>query len=255
MRVLVLCAITALAILVAAPVCLEAAGSETPRFVFELEAGPVWQSRNDVQIPNDELGTRFSLVDLVGNGPWAAARVQLTWNIKGRHGMQLFLAPLSYTERGRFDRPVRFAGESFSATEPTEATYQFNSWRLSYRYQAIRGARWDVWVGFTAKVRDAKIELVDGDTLARDTNVGFVPLLLVEAEYRVSERWRLLGELDALAGGPGRAEDIALKVGYDLSAHWRLTGGYRMVEGGADVDEVYNFAWFHSAVVSMVYRF
>ncbi|UCH85110.1 MAG: hypothetical protein JSW50_05320, partial [Candidatus Latescibacterota bacterium] len=30
------------------------------RFEFELEAGPVWQSRNDVQIPNTEMGTRFS---------------------------------------------------------------------------------------------------------------------------------------------------------------------------------------------------
>jgi hypothetical protein len=27
------------------------------------------------------------------------------------------------------------------------------------------------------------------------------------------------------------------------------------VEGGADTDEVYNFAWFHYAVVSGVYRF
>lgn len=255
MRVFLSCAATMLALLLAAPVTLSAADSAEPRFVFELEAGPVWQSRNDVQIPNDDLGTRFSLVDLVGNGPWAAARVQFTWNIKGRHGLQAFLAPLSYTETGQFDEPVRFAGESFSATEPTEATYQFNSWRLSYRYQAVKGTRWNLWVGFTAKIRDAKIELTQGETTARDTDQGFVPLLLVEAEYKISERWRLLGELDALAGGPGRAEDIALKVGYDLSDRWRLTGGYRMVEGGADVEEVYNFAWFHSAVISMAYRF
>ncbi len=49
--------------------------------------------------------------------------------------------------------------------------------------------------------------------------------------------------------------DLALKLGYDLNDRWRLTGGYRMVEGGADVDEVYNFAWFHSAIFSAVYRF
>lgn len=36
------------------------------RFTIQLEAGPVWQGRNDVQIPNNENGTRFSLVDLVG---------------------------------------------------------------------------------------------------------------------------------------------------------------------------------------------
>ena len=38
---------------------------------LELEAGPVWQTRNDVQIPNTAAGTRFSLVDLAGKGPWA----------------------------------------------------------------------------------------------------------------------------------------------------------------------------------------
>ena len=45
--------------------------------VIELEAGPVWQSRNDVQIPNTDAGTRFSLVDLAGKGPLPAARLIL----------------------------------------------------------------------------------------------------------------------------------------------------------------------------------
>jgi hypothetical protein len=228
---------------------------ETPTWTVELEAGPVWQSRNDVQIPNDETGTRFSLVDLVGNGAWFAPRLQVSWNIKGRHGLQLYLAPLSYTESGQFDAPVRFAGEEFSDDAPTEATYQFNSWRMSYRYQVVRGSRWLVWVGFTGKIRDAKIELQQGDTVGRDTDTGFVPLFLFEADYSLTDRWHFLAELDALAGGPGRAEDLALKIGYDVSDRWRVTGGYRMIEGGADVDEVYNFAWIHSAVVSAVYRF
>jgi hypothetical protein len=34
-----------------------------------------------------------------------------------------------------------------------------------------------------------------------------------------------------------------------------LTGGYRTLEGGADVVSVYNFAWLHYAVVSASYRF
>lgn len=232
-----------------------AADSETPKWTIELEAGPVWQGRNDVQIPNDQTGTRFSLRDLVGDGPAFAGRLQISYTIKGRHGIQLYLAPLSYTEPGEFDTPVRFAGESFAAATPTDATYKFNSWRASYRYQAVRGNRWQVWVGATAKIRDAKIELRQGGTVARDTDRGFVPLFLFEADYSLSDRWHFLVDLDALAGGPGRAIDLALEVGYDLSDRWRLTGGYRTIEGGADVNEVYNFAWFNSAVVSVVYRF
>jgi hypothetical protein len=34
-----------------------------------------------------------------------------------------------------------------------------------------------------------------------------------------------------------------------------ITAGYRTVEGGADTDDVYAFAWFHYAVVSAIYRF
>ena len=224
-------------------------------FAVELEVGPVWQSRNDVQIPNDGDGTRFSLVDLVGNGPWASGRLYVTWNVSRRHGVRALLAPLSYTESGSFDETVDFAGRSFDGGVPTDATYQFNSWRLSYRYMFHDGSRWTWWIGFTAKVRDAKIELRQGDISARDTDVGFVPLLHLAARWRFSDRWHLLLDLDALAGGPGRAEDFAVKLGYDVSERWSVRVGYRTVEGGADTDEVYSFAWFHAAVVSGVYRF
>ena len=40
-----------------------------PRFEIELEAGPIWQTTNDVRIPNTAEGTRFSLVDLAEKGP------------------------------------------------------------------------------------------------------------------------------------------------------------------------------------------
>jgi hypothetical protein len=238
---------------ISTPVVVHA--QDVPKFVLELEAGPVWQSRNDVQIPNDDEGTRFSLVDLAGNGPWPAARVYFTWNINDRHGVRALLAPLSITETGILDEPVDFDGESFLPGVPTEATYQFNSWRVSYRYRFYSGSRWQWWVGFTAKVRDAKIELNQGETTAKNTDVGFVPLLHLAADWRFAERWHLLLDLDALAGGPGRAEDLSVKIGYDLSERWTITGGYRTVVGGADTDEVYNFAWFHYAVVSGVYRF
>ena len=84
------------------------------KFVLEVEGGPVWQSRNDVQIPNDDTGTRFSLVDLVGRGSMAWRHVfYFTWNISDRHGPRALLAPLSYTETGTFDEPVNFVGETY----------------------------------------------------------------------------------------------------------------------------------------------
>ena len=92
-------------------------------FDIELEAGPVWQSRNDVQIPNTNAGTRFSLVDLAGKGPWPAIRLYLTWNINDRHSLRGLLAPLAYTETGTFTVPVDFAGESYEPGESVDGTY------------------------------------------------------------------------------------------------------------------------------------
>lgn len=225
------------------------------RIAVELEGGAVWQSRNDVQIPNDREGTRFSLLDVQGNGPWPAARACLTWNIGPRHSLGALLAPLSITETGVLASPTAFAGATFDAGIPTETTYRFNSWRLTYSYRFHRGTRWSWNVGFTAKIRDAKIELRQNGTSAVKTDVGFVPLLHVRGGYAFAPRWRLVLDVDALAGGPGRAEDASLKLYADVGERWSVAAGYRTLEGGADVDEVYNFAWLHYAVASLSYRF
>ena len=235
--------------------CARPAAADEHRFSLELELGPAWQSKNTVQIPNDSTGTRFSLVQLAGSGPWAAGRVYFTWNFKPRHSIRLLAAPLSYTETGAFDEPVNFAGASYEPGTPVDATYQFNSWRVGYLWRFKDGERWRLRLGFTAKVRDAKIELTQGETTSRDTDVGFVPLLAFIADYRFSDRWHAVFDFEGLAGGPGRAFDVSLKLGYDVSDSWSVTAGYRTVEGGADIDDVYNFAWFQYAVVSGVFRF
>lgn len=185
----------------------------------------------------------------------AAGRLYFTWNINPRHSLRALLAPLSYTETGSFDGPVDFAGESYLPGAPTEATYRFNSWRLPYRYRIKDGERWRLWIGITAKIRDAKIELRQGQTTSRDDDLGFVPLLYFRADYSFADRWHLVFDVDALAGGPGRAIDLALKLGYDISPRWGLRFGYRTVEGGADVEKVYNFAWFNSATASVAFGF
>jgi len=247
----VLVAVAALA--VAGP--LAAQSRDTPRFAVEIEGGPVFQTVNDVRIPNDPSATRFSLRDLAGSGPWPAFRLYVTWDINERHGLRVLVAPLSITENVAVTRPLSFAGATVLPGLLTEATYKFNSYRLSYRYRFRRGPRWSWWVGFTAKIRDANIELRQGTAVARKTDLGFVPLLHLAADGRLAPRWRLVLDVDALAGGPGRAEDAAVKIAHDLGGRWTVAAGYRTVEGGADVDAVYTFAWLHYAVVSAAYRF
>jgi hypothetical protein len=242
--------------LISTPQALRAGPAETPSGLdLELEAGPIWQTINDVKIPNTDSGTRFSLVDLVGKGPWLAPRAYLTWNIRPRHSVRLLAAPLSFTESGEFAVSVDFEGETFEAGVATEATYKFNSYRVTYAYRFHSGQRWTWWVGFTAKIRDAKIKLAQSGTSSEKTDLGFVPLLHIRAAYHLSGNWQTLLDLDALAGGPGRAEDAALKLNRTIGPNFSVSIGYRTVEGGADVDEVYSFAWLHYAVLSASYRF
>ncbi len=225
------------------------------KFALHVEAGAVWQDRNKVQIPNDAQGTRFSLQEVTGSGPWATARVEGLWSLNDRHQLRALLAPLAFSETGTLDADTRFAGTTFDADQVVDARYQFNSWRLGYRYRAVARDTWDLWVGGTLKVRDAEIKLRQGSVSSYDDDVGFVPLLHLAGEYRFDDRWSVAADLDALAGGPGRAIDLGVRVNYRLDDRWRVGLGYRTLEGGADTDDVYNFSWFNGIVLSATAQF
>ncbi|MBT8489201.1 MAG: hypothetical protein KJO65_10305, partial [Gemmatimonadetes bacterium] len=110
--------------------------AQEPRVLPELEGGPVWQSSNNVEVPNDGTATRFSLTDLAGTGPTWAGRAYLSWRITERSSIRLLFAPLTFTETGTPSSPLRFEGEDFVAGTPLDAMYTFNSYRLSYRWRA-----------------------------------------------------------------------------------------------------------------------
>jgi hypothetical protein len=224
-----------------------AAAQNVPRVGIVLEAAGVWSNRNDVRIP-PEGGTEFSIVDLIGTGPGGAARLEATVELNDRHGLRFTYAPLRISGSGIPDAPILFAGGLFSTLQ-TDAEYQFNSYRATYRYRFYNGDTWRWKVGFTGFVRDARIALEQPGTSAEDTDVGFVPLGHLSGEARLAERWGLLLELDGSAAPQGRAFDVLAVVEYRPSPRWTLGAGYRTIEGGADVDEVYTFAWLNAAVV------
>ena len=221
---------------------------------LDLEGGPLWQSRNDVRIPGSG-GTKFSMSDLIGDGPSPAGRLTADWDINARHAVRAVIAPLEVDGTGTLKRQTSFAGSSFAAGVPTKGTYKFSSYRLGYRYTFLHQEHWRLRVGGTLFVRDAKIELEQGGTRASDSDVGVVPLLNFAAEYYPAPRWSIVSELDGLASPQGRAFDFSLKGHYDVSDFCSLGLGYRTIEGGADNDDVYTFAWLHSVVASVRFRF
>lgn len=224
------------------------------RVQIELEAGPVWQSRNDVAIPGD-TGTRFALDDLTGAGPFPYGRVIVDVDLAPRHGLRALIAPLELSGTSTLAGPVTFRGAAYAAGVPTRATYRFNSYRLTYRYLLACCRDSALHVGATVKIRDAKIALRQGALSRTKYDLGVVPLLHVAFEQRLSTRLRFAADADFAAAPQGRAIDFAAKLYYDLDDRRSLAIGYRMVEGGADNDTVYTFAWFHQAVLSASFRF
>ena len=150
--------------------------------------------------------------------------------------------------------PIVFAGTTFAAA-PTEAVYQFSSYRATWSYRVYEGATWTWRIGFTGFVRDARVALAQADRAAEDTDVGFVPLGHVSADARLSARWSLGLVLDGAAAPQGRAIDFAASLEYRPAPRWMVFGGYRTIEGGADVDTVYAFAWLNAIVGGVGVRF
>ena len=230
------------------------ASDDQLKWGFCVEVGPVWQSSNDVQIPGD-TGTRFSLADFAGSGPYPFIRLELTYDINFRHSLRFLLAPFEYTETGTFNNDVFFVDQTFVAGQATEASYRFNSYRATYRYRFYQNESWRWRIGITAKIRDAEISLKQPGASASDSNTGIVPLLNLYGEYRPTDRWNFIIDFDGLASPQGRALDLGLIARYELTRQWYVGGGYRMLEGGADNSEVYNFAWFNYLLLSAGYRF
>jgi hypothetical protein len=215
-----------------------------------VEGAGLWQTRNDQRIPGVG-GTLISLSD-IDSGPFAVYRAYLSYQFGERHQIRALYAPLSATVTGQFGSTVTFMDGTFAANTTTEGLYRFNSYRLTYAYHFDSSGPWKFAFGFTGKIRDAEVRLTQGALTRSKTNVGFVPLLNFQARRDLGSSWAFTADLDGLAAPQGRAFDLALFLERDLGfAGLRAFGGYRMLEGGADNDEVYNFAWLHYASLGL----
>lgn len=211
-----------------------------------LETDLTWQSRNDQRVPGNS-GTDFSISDFK-TGPFPAFRLYAGHKWNNRHELRALYAPLAVEVSGKFDQAVNFNGSAFAANTDTSAYYKFNSYRLTYAYHFEPIGSWNLALGFSGKIRDAEVRLTQGGTTTAKKNVGFVPLLNFQARRSLGEKWRFRFDLDGLAAPQGRAFDAGIFV-ERMFESFTAFAGYRTIEGGADNDTVYNFAWFHKLVL------
>ncbi len=219
-----------------------------------VEGGGVWQYRNDLQIPPTTQGSRVAL-DQVDSGPFSFYRLEGYWRFAKNHGARVVYAPFKITLNNRPTNDIEFNGQSFSAGEETEYTYQFNSYRLTYFYAFWGHGDDQLNVGFTAKIRDADTIISQAGQKQNYDNVGFVPLLYIEYQKKLGGDWLFHTSFDGLAGGPGRAFDWSFKLRRKISKLATVGLGTRFLEGGADNDKVFSFSLFHYALADIIFHF
>lgn len=223
--------------------------------LLNLETGAVKNAYNTVRIPGDD-GTRFNLRESYG-GSQAYYRIDLKHTFgESDHGARLLYAPLSFSGEQKFSKSVDFNGSEFAADTKTDTLYKFSSYRVSYYYQVLDTSQWKVLAGFSAKVRDANIELEQNGLKESRSDLGVVPLAYFWARKNWESGFNMTFDFDGLIGPQGgRAFDAALAGGYQVIDNLGGNLGVRMLEGGVDNDKVYNFAQFNYYFVSLDYGF
>jgi hypothetical protein len=209
---------------------------------FDLETGAAGTGYNNVRIPGDQ-GTLFSLKNDLISKTEIFFRIRASYTIKSRHTLSLLYAPLETVSNGNLPYDIFFEGITFPANTDLTGTYKFNSYRLTYRYEIVKRPRFEFGLGFTAKIRDAKIALASAGLESEKANVGFVPIINFRMLWKLDEKFGILLE--------GDAEDVMIAATYRIFDHLILKAGYRILEGGADNDVVYNFALFNYASVGL----
>ncbi len=211
---------------------------------INFETGLVTSGYNDVQIPK-ATGTLFSLTDDLKTESKQYYRINLNFDLNERDHFSLLIAPLSLSAAGILPDDIIYENETFAGNSRINAKYKFNSYRLTYRRTILENRRFIIGLGLTGKIREASIVVENSASKAEKKNVGFVPLVNFKIRMNLTNRLFASLEGDALAAPQGRAEDVLISLNYSANNLIGTYFGYRLLEGGANVDEVYNFALLH----------
>lgn len=229
----------------------------TAQLRISLESGGVTTGYNDVKVPNgeQESGTLFSFTDdFDSDGSIVFFRGEFAYTFNKKHTLEATAVPLTRDYSIKTESEIDFAGTSFIGDDII-GKYQFNTYRFSYRYRLVNKSKFKFDLGASFLIRDASIALTQSGNTADDTDLGYVPLVSFEMDYKPTDLLSFVLKGDALVGPVGRAEDVFMGVLLDVyKDRIQLKAGYRIIEGGADVDQVYNFALFHFADIGLVIK-
>lgn len=218
----------------------------------DVEISKVYGEYSDIRIPNDR-GDLISLTDDLEMESIITYRDMFSKIFNKKHTVMLIYAPLKIKSQGTLSKDIYYYDSLFISGREVESVYVFNSYRLTYRYKIYDSKKINFGIGLTAKTRDAYIsqDQKNTQTYSKKSNVGFVPIINFKFNYKFNPELTFNISGDVLASPYGRTEDIFTGVYYKINKNLLIKGGYRFLEGGSDVEEVYSFSYFHYIVAGV----
>ena len=218
---------------------------------INIESGAFFTVMNDIRKGNN--GTLFSLKNDFQTPVSPFFRLRVGCLSNGKDYFSFLYAPLKIVETGTIEKDILFDGKNFKANVPTEVVYKFNSYRFTYNRRIINKDNFKFGIGLSAKIRDAGVSLKNRELLSENFRIGFAPLVNLLANWDISQKMGIdfLGE--GLAASKGRAIDLSLSGRYSFTKNLQGNIGYRLLEGGANGTNGYNFIQLHFIYASVNY--
>jgi hypothetical protein len=218
-----------------------------------LESGAIFTEINDIR--NGNNGTIFSLKNDFQTPVIPFLRFRIGYLVNGKNHFSILYAPLKIVETGTIEKDIVFDGKNFKANVPIEVVYKFNSYRFTYNRRIISKDNFNLGLGLSAKIRDAGVSLNNREFLSQNFSIGFVPLINLIASWDISQKMGVDFFGEGIAASKGRAIDLSLSGRYNFSNYLQGNIGYRLLEGGANGTNRYNFIQLHFVFVSLNYSF
>ena len=234
-------------------ICLNSNLSTNAQTFVNLESGAFFTDINDIR--NGNNGTLFSLKNDFQTPVSPFLKLRVGYLSNGKNHFSFLFAPLKIVETGTIEKDILFDGKNFKANIPIEVVYKFNSYRFTYNRRIISKDNFKFGLGLSAKIRDAGVSLKNKELLSENFSIGFVPLINLLTNWDISQKMGVDFFGEVIAASKGRAIDLSLSGRYSFSKNLQGNIGYRLLEGGANGTNRYNFIQLHFIFASLNYSF
>ena len=234
-------------------ICLNSNLSTNAQTFVNFESGALFTDINNIR--NGNQGTLFSLKNDFQTPVSPFLRLRVGYLLNGKNHFSFLYAPLKIVQIGTIEKDILFDGKNFKANLPIEIIYKFNSYRFTYNRRIISKENFNFGLGLSAKIRDAGISLKNIEFLCENFSIGFVPLINLLANWDISEKMGIDFFGEFIAASKGRAIDLSLSGRYSFSKNLQGNIGYRLLEGGANGTNRYNFIQLHFIFAGLNYSF